>query len=178
MPRPKPTDFDAILADQGQYAWRLIVRILGDDGHDADDCFQQAFVELASRISGSNDVRDIGSLLRRIAVARAIDVVRRRVRDRHRMQDTNVELVATRKDDEPDAHAETGEMLDDLRVALSELPEQQSAAFVLTQIESIPRQDAASAIGVSLNHLAVLLHRARTSLSNRLNSHRPWRARP
>ena len=84
MPQSDSAEYEAVLADQGKYVWRLIVRILGDDGHDAADCFQQAFVELASRKKRSNDVRDVGSLLRRIAAARAIDTVRRRIRDRRR----------------------------------------------------------------------------------------------
>ena len=178
MPRPDAAEYDAMLADQGNYVWRLIVRILGDDGHDAADCFQQAFVELASRKKRSNDVRHAESLLRRIAAARAIDTVRRRIRDRRRTQDSDVALIVSRRDFEPDARAETGELLDDLRVALSELPEQQSIAFVLTQIENMRHEDAASAIGVTVNHLGVLLHRARAALRERLGSHRPIRETP
>jgi hypothetical protein len=71
MPRPGPDERDALLDAEGQSVWRLIVRILGDDGDDAADCFQQAFVELASRQKRSNDVRKVGSLLRRIAAVRA-----------------------------------------------------------------------------------------------------------
>ena len=127
----------------------------------------------------SNDVRDVGSLLKRIAAARAIDVVRRRIRDRRRTQDTDESLLASSRDDEPDARAEAGEMIDDLRAALTELSEQQSAAFVLTEIENMSREEAAAAIGVTANNLGVLLHRARTALRERLGSHRPFReARP
>ena len=177
MPRADSAEYDALLADQGKYVWRLIVRILDDDGHDAADCFQQAFVELVSRTKRSNDVRDAGSLLKRIAAARAIDAVRRRIRDRRRTQNSDEALIASCRG--PDTRAEAGELLDDLRAALVELPKQQSAAFVLTEIENMSRDEAASAIGVTINHLGVLLHRARAALRERLGSHRPVReARP
>ena len=175
MPRPDTAEYDDMLADQGKYVWRLIVRILGDDGHDAADCFQQAFVELALRKKRLDDVRDLGALLKRIATARAIDTVRRRIRDRLRTQDTDVALIASRRDFEPDARAEADELLDELRAALAELSERQSIAFVLTQIENMPHVDAALAIGVTVNHFGVLLHRARAALRERLGSHRPIR---
>jgi xanthine dehydrogenase iron-sulfur cluster and FAD-binding subunit A len=61
MPADHAPDVDALLAEQGRYVWRLIVRVLGDDGHDAADCFQQAFVELAARKKRMGDVRDAGA---------------------------------------------------------------------------------------------------------------------
>ncbi len=179
MPRSDNADYEALLAEEGQYAWRLIVRILGNDGHDAADCFQQAFVELAARRNRAGDVRDAGALLRRIASARAIDCVRRRIRDRKRTQYTDESQLVSDSNVEPDGRAEASELLEDLRVALAELPDQQAAAFVLVQIENLPRDQAAMAINVSVNHLGVLLHRARTALRERLASHKPIReARP
>jgi RNA polymerase sigma factor (sigma-70 family) len=179
LPNVMPHEFDTMLTDQGDHVWRLIVRILGDDGHDAADVFQQAFVELTARQRRSSDVRNAAALLKRIATARAIDVVRRKIRDRKTTHDTDEALIAARKQYQPDARAEAGELLDDLRAALTELPEQQSAAFVLTQIEDMSHVEAAAAIGVTANHVGVLLHRARATLRESLQSHSPLReARP
>jgi RNA polymerase sigma-70 factor, ECF subfamily len=180
MRRPGPDDWlDDVLHEQGPIAWRLIVRILGDDGHDAADCFQQSLVELATRRAGQEGIREAGALLKKIAAARAIDAVRRRVRERGRSRDIDGAPLASRRHVEPDARAEAGELLDDLRVALAELPAPQSAAFVLTQIEDVPHDEAAAALGVTANHLGVLLHRARVALRGRLDAHKPIRgARP
>ena len=178
MPQAGTDEFDLILAEHGASVWRLIVRILGDDGHDAADCFQQAFVGLASRYKRLNDVRDPAALLKRIAAARAIDMVRRRIRERGRTHHTNEALFASRKAYEPDAMAESGELLEDLRGALIQLPEQQATVFVLTEIDNVPREEAASALGVTVNHLGVLLHRARAALRERLASHRPIQESP
>lgn len=176
MPR---ADFDAMLTDQGDDVWRLIVRVLGDDGHDAADVFQQAFVELAARQRRSGDVHNAAALLKRIATVRAIDVVRRRMRDRRDTSDTDEALIAARRDCQPDTRAEAAELLDDLRAALTELPDAQAAAFVLTQIENMTNINASAAIGVTVGHLGVLLHRARVALRERLESHQPVReARP
>ena len=175
MEQTEPDEFDHVVREHGKSVWRLIVRILGNDGHDAADCFQQAFVELVSRHKRSKDIRDAGALLKRIAVTRAIDTVRRRIRERGRSQEIKERLIPTHPRFEPGAQAEAGELLDDLRTALGELPEPQSAAFVLTQIEDIPHEEAARALGVTVNHLGVLLHRARATLRGRLESHLPVR---
>lgn len=175
MPRRESDEFSAVLGAEGQPVWRSIVRILGDDGHDAADCFQQAFVELVSRQKRCNDIRDVGSLLKRIAAARAIDMVRQRIRDRARTEDVDQRLIASRREFEPGVRAAAGELLDDLRAALAELPERQSIAFVLTQIEDMTHDEAAVAIGVTVTHLGVLLHRARVALRARLETHKPVR---
>lgn len=174
MPRPTSEEFDVLLRDEGPSVWTLVVRLLGSDGHDAADCFQQAFVELVAR-ARSRDVRAAGALLKRIAAARAIDTVRRRMRDRRRMQVASEAMLATPSGDEPRALAQTNELLDDLRAALAALPERQSAAFVLTQIENLPHDQAAVALGVTANHVGVLLHRARTALRSKLAAHQTQR---
>ena len=73
-------DADATLRQHGQAVWGLVVRLVGDDGPDAADCFQQAFVELASMRRAGDAIGDDAALLKRIAARRAVDAVRRRVR--------------------------------------------------------------------------------------------------
>ena len=108
-------------------------------------------------------------MFKRIAVARAIDAIRRRVRERGRTSIVDVDATASIDDDA----AEASELLEDLRAALAELPEQQATAFVLTQIEGESHGDAAIALGVTANHVGVLVHRARATLRERLEFHRP-----
>jgi RNA polymerase sigma-70 factor, ECF subfamily len=159
---------DRLLATHGDAVWRAIVRVLGSASHDAADCFQQAFVELCE-LRRRQVIEHDGAMFKRIAIARAIDAVRRRVRERGRTSAVDVDATIS-----IDADAvEANELLGDLRDALAELPEQQSAAFVLTQIEGEPHATAAAALGVTANHVGVLVHRARATLRGRLNSHRP-----
>jgi RNA polymerase sigma-70 factor (ECF subfamily) len=167
--------FQVVLRDQGQLVWRLIVRTLGCDGDDAEECYQQSFYELASRQVQEDDVRRAGPLWKRIAAARAIDTIRRRIRDRERTRLDDGCLVANRRELGPVAKAQESELLNDFRAALTTLPEVQASAFLLTQIDDVSNQDAALALGVSVNHLGVLLHRARVSLRERLECHNPSR---
>jgi RNA polymerase sigma-70 factor (ECF subfamily) len=168
-------EWGEVVREHGNSVWRLIVRVLGEDGHDAADCFQQAFIELMARHKRLKDIREAGPLLRRIATVRAIDAVRRRIRQRGRSQELQATRIASHARFEPGAQADAVELLDDLRIALAGLPESQAAAFVLTQIEEMPRDQAARALGVTVNHLGVLLHRACAALRERLASHRPVR---
>ncbi|HEX4794923.1 MAG TPA: sigma-70 family RNA polymerase sigma factor [Humisphaera sp.] len=174
MQHPEPA-LDDVVREHGQSVWKLIVRLVGNDDQDAADCFQQAFVELAARHRRLKDIREAGPLLKRIAAARAVDSIRRRIRERGRSSELSATLVAARSESEPCARADAAELLDDLRSALGELPEPQSAAFVLTQIEELSRGQAARALGVTVNHLGVLLHRACATLRRRLEPHRPVR---
>ena len=175
MPNRVSDELDAVLEEHGRSVWRLIVRMLGNDSADAMDCFQQAFVELAQRHRRLNDVRRAGALLKRIAASRAIDVIRKRIRERKTAEDVSKKVPASQRSFEPDVRAEANEFLDCLRRALAELSDSQAEAFVLTQIEGLSNEDAAKAIGVTINHLNVLLHRARAALRDRLESHRPVR---
>jgi RNA polymerase sigma-70 factor (ECF subfamily) len=176
MPPNERHELTELLASHGQAAWRLVVRILGTDGPDAADCFQQAFVELARRHQRSDDVASLPALLKRIATMRAIDTVRRRIKERDRLRPIDGAIPDTSSDPGPAALAEANEFLQDLRLALTKLPSTQAAAFVLTQVEDVSYADAALVLGVSANHLNVLLHRARASLKNLLESHRPMRS--
>lgn len=173
MPEQPDHQLQIVLRDQGTPVWRLIVRILGNDGADAADCFQQSFFELAARHASTNDIRRAPALWSRIAAARAVDLIRRRIRDRARTQPVDDEEVVARPDVGPAAKAEEAELLADFRAALAALPEAQASAFLLTQIDEVSNQEAARMLGVSVNHLGVLLHRARAALSARLESHNP-----
>lgn len=169
----RPDEHDALLKEHGPTVWRLVVRLIGNDGEDAADCFQQAFVELASRQRRNADVRQAAALLKRIAAARAVDIVRRRMRERRREAIDELGEIASARSLEPDVRLEAHEFLRALREALAELPETQSTAFALTQVDGVTHEDAASVMGVKLNHLGVLLHRARTALRARLKAYRP-----
>ena len=175
MHRLTAAECDELLQAEGNSVWRLIVRMLGDDGHDAADCFQQTFVEFVARRKRSGDVRNAASLLKRIAAARVIDVVRRRIRDRGRIENIDPALIPGRAEFEPETQAGTNELLTDLRLALVDLPVRQSTAFAMTQIDDVPYEEVAAAMGITVRHLRVLLHRARIALCQRLKAHDPRR---
>src|SRR5262245_50244770 len=73
------TDWEAIVREHGRAVWRTAWRVLADHA-DADDCLQEAFVD-AVELSRRQPVRHWGRLLTRLAAARALDRLRRRLRE-------------------------------------------------------------------------------------------------
>src|SRR3954462_13916485 len=76
------TDWEAIGRGHGRGVWRTAWRVLADAA-DADDCMQEAFVD-AVELSRREPVRDWGRLLTRLAPSRALDRLRRRIREANR----------------------------------------------------------------------------------------------
>lgn len=164
---------NALLRQHGQSVWAVIVRLLGDDGHDAADCFQQAYLQFVAQTDGKPPVRNPSALLKKIAAARAIDFVRRRIRERARTAIAEPDSMPSEKSSSPEAVLEEEELRAALRFALIEIPQDQATAFVLTAIEDVSYEDAAAAMGVTVNHLGVLLFRARKSLQTKLSVYAP-----
>ena len=65
---------------------------------------------------------------------------------------------------EPSQSAQEHELIEWLRGALAELPESQAQAFSFVCIGELSYQEAAVQMNVEPNHVAVLLHRARSRL--------------
>jgi RNA polymerase sigma-70 factor (ECF subfamily) len=159
------SDWDGILRVHGQAVWKTICRTVGDRA-DAEDCFQETFLEFM-RVSLVKRVRDPLALLKHIAIRRGIDVIRARVVNRVRLVPLEEESVAVAGAAHRAVEAE--EFLGRLRGVLSELDSQEAVAFVLTQLEGVGRNEAAAAMNVTVGHLAVLLHRARGNLQRRFS---------
>jgi RNA polymerase sigma-70 factor (ECF subfamily) len=156
-------------AEHGEAVWRTICRLLGGD-EGAADCFQETFVQFAA-ISRQQTIRQPLGLLKRLATARAIDAIRRRAVDRRRLK--VLDEFQPGKQIQPWQSAAAKELAENLRLALGLIPPDQAAAFCMTQLERLNRAEAADAMGISTDHLAVLLHRARANLQAQLSSHLP-----
>src|SRR3954451_4123863 len=83
MTTTSTTDWPAIVREYGPVVWRTAYRLLGRDA-DAADCFQDAFVS-AMHVAGREPVRDWPGLLQRLPTARALDLLRRRMREAGRI---------------------------------------------------------------------------------------------
>lgn len=138
-------------------------------GHEADarDCYQDVFLE-AIHVSRREEVKSWGGLLRRIATARAIDLLRDRYRRKGRLQAMAVEEIAGRIG-EAEAVAQAHELADRLRREVALLPKQQGEAFWLHCIEQMPYRGVGEALKVEPSHARVLVHRARARLKEALD---------
>jgi RNA polymerase sigma-70 factor, ECF subfamily len=157
------TDWPGIVREYGPVVWRTAYRLLGRDA-DAADCFQDAFVS-AMHVAGREAVRDWPGLLQRLATARALDVLRRRMRDagRHDAAPPAWDALPSGVGD-PVEHAEAAELGERLKAALTELPPQQGEVFCLRCLNALSYDEIAAQLEMSIDAVGVALHRARGRL--------------
>jgi RNA polymerase sigma-70 factor (ECF subfamily) len=162
------TNWKSIVQEHEQLVWNKVYRLVGNDA-DALDCFQETFLE-AVRVDRKEKVRDWAALLRHLATARALDLLRVRYRDRDRT-DPLVDLSgAISREPGPRSQAEASELADRLRAALAQLPANQAEVFCLCRLDGMTYREAAAELNIDANTAGVLLHRACNKLQQLLAS--------
>ncbi len=165
------TDWNSIVRQHGQVAWLTAYRLLGNYA-DAWDCYQNTFLE-ALKVDGREAVRDWPPLLRRLATARALDMLRVRYRDKSRNEPSQDVLDSATADPGPGQQAEAAELTERLRAALAQLPSQQAEVFCLRWLDEMSYRQIAGRLQLDTNTVGVLLHRARKHLQGLLASPQP-----
>ena len=155
-------DWNQLFTQHADAVWRTAYRIVGNTA-DADDTMQDVFVE-AVGMNGSTKVRNWSALLRRLTTVRALDRLRRHIREKNKSSNWIDWDSLPSTDASPDAKFARGELSWRLRWALSCLPEQQAEAFCLRHVEDMSYEDIAGQLMVSVNSIGVILHRARERL--------------
>jgi RNA polymerase sigma-70 factor, ECF subfamily len=169
------TDWSQIVAEHGPLVWQTAQRLLR---HEADtaDCFQRTFIA-ALELNEREAIRHWPAALRRLATARALEQLRQRYRDRNRFtaeaNETTVDQVVDGKTIDPDQSAAAGELAERLRIALSEIDPRQAEVFCWVCLNDCSYAEAAEQLGLSSNHVGVLLNRVKTVLRERLKSYDP-----
>ncbi len=155
-----------IIREHGPSVWRTVYRLLANQ-EDAAECYQEVFLD-ALRLAKSQSIDSWGAVLTTIATRRAVDRLRQRITQQQRHTSSeSVDVVADR------GPLATDELTDDeltqrLRQALAELPENQAEAFWLNHMEQQTYEEIATRLSLTIDHVGVLLHRARTRLRETL----------
>lgn len=170
------TDWDAVVREFGPVVWRTACRLLTREA-DAADCFQRTFLA-AVEVEATSAVRNWPALLKRLATARALEQLRTRYRESRRGSGLPDGLPADPRVPDPLAAAAGGELGAALRVALTAIDPQQAEVFCLVCLEELSYPEAAALVGVTANHVGVLLHRARAALRDRLRAFDPANTHP
>ena len=173
------TDWEGIIRTDGAAVWRTAQRLLANRA-DADECFQETFADALDLVQRSaQPVRNWRALLVRLATARAVDRLRQRMMRRsHESRDVHVdELLDRHQDSRPGNRAEQAEMSARLREALTHLPPKQADAFCLHCLEGWSYREVAEQLSESVDHVGVLIHRARAALMERIATILPDRAK-
>ncbi len=169
------TDWSQIVAEHGSIVWKTAHRLLSNDA-DTADCFQRTFLD-AVELARQQAVRNWPALLRRIATSRALEQLRVRIRERARHTTLDVGLPADARSPDPLELAQTSELAERMRIALSEIDSRQAQVFCLSQLEGLSYEDVAAELDLTVNHVGVLLNRARATLKERLAAFAPNRAK-
>jgi RNA polymerase sigma-70 factor (ECF subfamily) len=169
----------SLLVEQhGPMVWTTVFRLLRHDA-DAADCFQRTFLA-ALELSRLETIRNWPALLRRIGTARALELLRQRRREAQRLRPLFADAPISASTLEPDQEAAERELRDHLQEALAQLAEldlRQAQVFCLACLEGFSYGEIADQLGVTVNHVGVLLNRARAQLRERLQAHEPAAAR-
>ena len=155
-------DWQSIINKHGPIVWKTAYRLLGNHT-DAADCFSETFI-CALEVSKRQRVRNFPALLVRLATARAIDLLRRQLRE-SRFCANKADLAAVPSvNPGPAQQLQTQEFAVKLREALAQLPQQEAQVFCLRYLNNMSYRQIAKELGIKKNTAGVLLHRARTKL--------------
>ena len=160
-------DWDELVRREGPAVWRTIYRLVQNQA-DADECLQETFVA-AVKLSNRQAVGNWPALLKRLAIARAVDCVRQRLRRTRREDATDVATIVTAVPD-PHEQVETAELATALRWALAQIPVRSAEVFCLHELEGWSYQEVGDYLSLSSNAVGVLLHRTRQKLRKLLTN--------
>jgi RNA polymerase sigma-70 factor, ECF subfamily len=168
---------ECLISRFGNRAYRLAVRITGN-GQDAEEAAQDAFWNVVRSIDSFRGESSFGSWIYRIVANAAYHKLR--VRARRSGELLLDEALPGFDDDGWSAGpvrdwsaqlrdpAVESELRDALETAIGELPSHYRAIVELHEVEGIPMDEVASALGVSVSAAKSRAHRARQLLRGRL----------
>ncbi|HLW64373.1 MAG TPA: sigma-70 family RNA polymerase sigma factor [Gemmataceae bacterium] len=168
-------DWSQIVQQHGPLVWTTVYRLLRHDA-DAADCFQRTFMA-ALVLSRTETIHNWPGLLRQLGTARALEHLRQRLRQTQRLRPLIEESTATCRLPRPEQAAVESELSEHLRLALAQIDSRQAQVFCLASLDGLSYAEIAGQLGLTVNHVGVLLNRARQGLRERLRSHEPVGAR-
>lgn len=154
-------DWVAGLARDHARRLAAIARREGLSPADALDAVQDAFSTLLQRPGARELPAEQAARLLSVITRNAA----RNLRRRHHRARPHVEFDDTVADDEgPDAALDRAEVTAQLAGCMAKLGDAHRHVITLRVLEELTGEEAAAALGVTANHVGVLLHRARKAL--------------
>lgn len=141
---------------------------------DAEDVTQEVFVKAWESIEGFKGESKLSTWLYRITVTKSLDFLRSKKRKKRfayiqSLFGLNDELIIDPADFlHPGVKIEKKELSVALFKAISQLPEQQKAAFVLSRVEGLNHKEVSEVIGTTVPAVESLLQRAKLNLRKNL----------
>ncbi len=160
-----PEAFAQLMRRHNRRLFRTARAILRNDAA-AKDALQEAWLRAYHAIDGFRAEAKLGTWLVRIVINEAL--ARRRKDQRHvpLVQDTE---QAMRKQDEPEAMAQRGELRRQLEAKIRVLPEVFRVVFMLRAVEELSVQETAAALHIPEATVRTRFFRARSQLREALS---------
>ncbi len=140
-----------------QTAWRILHHT-----QDCEDVMQEVFIE-AHKLYESGEVTYWPTFLQRLATFRAIDSLRRRKANEPLAERPIVDATPS-----PAQVLSCQEQAIWIRKLVTELPDRQAAVFYLVHFDELSHDEVARTLDISLNAVALALHKARKSLREKI----------
>jgi len=139
---------------------RSFIRKRVPDPSDAEDILQDVFYEL---IDSTKPIEQVTAWLFRVARNRIIDRFRKK-----KQEPLSIDDLLPSRDGGPDADYARSVLIDELAVALEELPKEQREIFIAHEIDGRSFKEMSEATGVTVNTLLSRKHYAVLHLRRRL----------
>lgn len=141
-----------------------ICRVYAWGRADQDDLYQEMLFQIWRALPGLREDAHAGTWLYRVALNTAISFVRKDISRRSRIVSDINQTVHEVADAAPHRDADTEEKLSQLFQAIAQLNETEKAIITLF-LEDLSYEQMATVLGVTENHVGVMLHRAKKRLS-------------
>jgi RNA polymerase sigma-70 factor (ECF subfamily) len=152
----------------GERVWNIVYRIVGNQA-DASDCFQEVFLT-AVKSSRKRKIGNMQAFLSLLATQRAIDWIRKKKRI-SQVKTTSVDCDILKSSmPTPLQTAQSVELAEELRIALSKIPPLEAQVFCLRILNELSYRQIAEEMNVHENYVGVLINRARSKLRDVLKS--------
>ena len=168
-----PEAFERLMEPLEQLVWRVCWHYTGNR-EAAEDCGQEAMIRIWRNLANYRGECALESWVYRIAANCCMDWLRKKKRDWSVSMEPMVEQGFDPADPSPGTEEQVvaAEEKKRLREAITLLPEDQREALILTQLEKVPYEEAARALGVSEGTVKSRVNRAKARLKEILSAER------
>ena len=166
-----PEAFEQLIGPLEQLVWRICWHYTGNR-EAAEDCGQETMIRIWRSLESYRGDCALESWVYRIAANCCMDWLRKKKRDKS----VSMEPLQEQGFDPADPSPGTEEQVvaeDEhrrLREAITQLPDEQREALILTQLEKIPYEEAAQMLGVSEGTIKSRVNRAKARLKEILSA--------
>jgi len=166
---PENVNFDLLYRSHYRRVVGLCRQLLGRSGGQAEDAAQEVFMRAYRALDRYDPAQPFSGWILRIASNHCIDIMRRRKKETRLFGDEDVETLEVESGDASALGALlSAEQADEMKAAVASLPEKYRIPLVLAYYEESSYDEIASTLGITRNHVGVLILRAKQALRQRL----------